>query len=138
MSIGQSIRTFLLSKSAITDIIGAKAHQSRAPQVSDAPFIVYFRRTAEDERELAPAVGDDAFRESFDVECVSDDLIEAEALAAEVRAAMNNYGGSFGSGTVQGVFVEDQDDQYQQRLQYQDGVLHTAALYLELNGYTES
>lgn len=137
--IAEDIRSYLIAQAGVATLAGARIHQAKAPQGYGGTFAVFFRRQTENEDELNASLGEAAFREFFDVECVSIDLDESQRLADAIKAVTHNLEGSFGSGlgTVQGVFVRDQDDQYEPRISDEDGALHVAALDVEIVGYEE-
>lgn len=138
MSLPVSFRTLCLGQAAISDLIGERLHQARAVDglTERFPFAVFFRRGHQHTEELDPAQGEEPFQVSLDLECASLDLGESQDLADAFRA-LHNYSGPMGSGTVQGIFIEDQDDDYQPRLASEDGAVHVAALQLEIFGYEE-
>jgi hypothetical protein len=114
--IATRLRTFLLGSDAITSIVGQRVHQSHVPHLDpDKPvpaYIWFGRTTTRDERQLAGAAGEAEFSTMFSLECFSEDLDEAQRLGAAVKSRLNNYQGAFGDSTVQGIFVEDQNDDY--------------------------
>ena len=138
MSVAISFRALCLSQSAIADLIGERLHQARAIDglTERFPFAVFFRRGHQHLEELDPPLGEEPFQVSFDLECVSLDLGESQDLAAAFRG-LHNYSGVMGSGAVQGIFIEDQDDDYQPRIAAEDGAVHVAALQIEIFGYEE-
>jgi hypothetical protein len=140
MSIGEDLRTFLINDAAIAAIVNDRVSQNKIPQADDLPAIWYRRSTSSDD-DLTLEVnqsGETQFSESFDVECIVDvdELDEAEQLASAIKA-LNTSKGTFGTGTMQGVFVSFHDDNYRPTGTQGDDGRHVAALEVEIIGYKE-
>lgn len=130
--VGENLRSFLLSSTAILEIVGQRVHQDAVPETSEEAFIWYSQRSSEspfacldDEAGVEPDVV------SFDVECVSDDIAEAKRLAAAVRA-LCPHRGTFGAGAAQLVTVEDQNDDYVPRSDMSDEGRNVCALSIDV------
>ena len=136
MSISEDLRTFVLADAGIAAIVGDNVSQNKIPQGTDQVPAIWFRRaTSTDELTLAANVGNTVqFREEFDLEAVSEDLDEAEALG-ELLKAFQSRRGSFGAGTVQGVFVDDASDFYRPVNTTGDDGRHVASISFEIVGY---
>jgi len=134
--LGKDLRTYLLADSDIETAVGDdRIHQNKAPEGYAGLYIWYSRGGTDDEDELADAEGSAPFREFFDVELIGRDLDAVLALADEVRSH-HKARGSFGSGTVQALFVRDHADDYLPRGIFDDDQgLHVAALQFEIVGY---
>lgn len=126
-----NLRTFLLTQSAITAIVGSQVHQAKVP-ADRSPSYIWFGRTGSQSLDMvAPAVGLEPDSQFFSVECVSDDVDKTQALGDALRA-ITNYQGTFGDTTVQGLFVDEQNDDYEYRSISGDEGLHTAAFSLQI------
>ena len=125
------LRTFLLTDTAIANQVGERIHQGQVPESSDGDYIWYSRAAIEPLRVLASGVLD-PLSVRFDVECISDDLDQSQVLAAAVRAKCDAYRGTFADTTVQGIFVDDHNDDYTPRGVFSDEGAHVAALQLEI------
>ncbi|GAA4442937.1 hypothetical protein [Bremerella cremea] len=138
MSLPESFRAFCLSRPAIADLVEDRIHQARAVGGLEIrfPFVVFFRRGQQHESELDQAEGEEPFRQSFDVECASLDLGQSQDLADALKT-LHNYEGPLGAGTVQAIFIEDQDDDYQPRIAAEDAAVHVATLQVEIIGYSQ-
>lgn len=137
MSIDESLVAYLLTKSAITTLVGSRVVMAKAPQGDALPYLWVNRGTSEDEDDLAANSGSTTqFRETFDVEAVSDDLDEAQTLAQQVKS-LHKTRGDFGSGSVQGLFVSDHTDNYQPTNISADDGRHVATAEIEVVGYEE-
>lgn len=133
-SIGEDLRTFLLADAGISAAVGTRIHQDIAPQGYDGQYIWFGRGGTENEDMLDSVAGEKSFREFFDIETISRDINESLSLAALVKGKHNSRA-TFGSGTIQGLFVTDHADDYIPRGIGQDSGLFVAALQLEIVGY---
>lgn len=133
--LSEDFRAYLLTKATITALVGtsgdARVHQNYIPEQSAFPHICFFRRQTLVERALDEQ-NPDPTMVGFDVECVADSQIGANALAGVVRAAIDGQRGTFGSTTVQGIFVEDHDDDYQPKVNDSDDVVPVATFQVEV------
>lgn len=130
--LAQDLRAVLLAAPAVAAIAGTRIHQGIVPESSTTPYLWYRRASRDTERVLGEAVGAEPDSYRFDLEAISADLEEAQDLADAVRGALDNYRGSFGTRTAQGVFVENQDDDYYPRGIMGDETLHYAALSIQI------
>jgi hypothetical protein len=135
VSLATDFRTFLLADATILAAVGSKgvAH-NRTRQAQGFPQVCFFRRQTTVERTIEATSPETLQMVSFDVECVHTSLSGAETLAAAVRARCDSYRGSLGSGlsTVQGMFCEDQDEDYVPRADESDDVRHVVSFQVEI------
>jgi hypothetical protein len=134
MAIGPDLRTFLLAQFAIANIVGTSAHHNHVPQSREALYIWFARAQILQDRTLDQAQGTPPFQESWDLECVADNLDDLDTLSDAVRG-LDCAKGTFGAGTIQLVLVEDQSEDYLPRGVESDEGLHIAPLRLEIFGY---
>lgn len=125
------LRTHLLDSTSIAAVVGTSVHQSRVPASVNPPYIWYQRASAETIGTLDGGVAVD-WATYFDVECVADDLGDAQSLATLVKARLSNHRGTFGDGTIKGAFVEDHSDDYIPRSVSDDSVAHVAAIRVQI------
>lgn len=145
MNLAEDFRAFCIAQPTVAAFVGssageARVHQSRAVRGMDEleyPFAVFFRRGTENEDSLDDEVGQLPFRVYFDIECASNDLDESQDLADALRNVLHMYRGPLGTGSVQGIFVEDHDDDYQPRMASEDGATFVSSLQVEIHGYEE-
>jgi len=132
----ENLVTFLLADSSLSTSLGTRCNQIRALQDFAYPFAVLFRTgtDGDSERTLNQGVGVSPFRKFFNLEVVSDDIDEAADIAERVKAYADGFGGTFGDTTIQGIFIEDHDDDYQSRAVLDDEAVYIQALQLELVG----
>ncbi len=130
MSVAEDFRTYLKAQSTVTRIVGDKIMQAPAHAKVHPPFVVYRRRGRVEEPTLAGEVG--FVETNLDVECRGRDLSEAETLADAVHDALNAYRGTWGSRTINGVFVLDQDDDYEFLPPFSDETEHVATAIVQV------
>jgi len=104
--------------------------QAGNPESPAHPRIWYGRTGASEEVDLA---GDGGLTEEhFDLEVISDDLDEAQHIASVVKRFLNGKRGTFGTQTVQGVFVNDHNDDYIPRGISDESGLNVAAISITI------
>lgn len=130
--VGINLRKHLLGDAAIAAVVGERIHQNKVPQGFDRPTIWFMRRTTENEEDLACEAGEQPFRQTFDLEVATYDIDTTIDTATLVRSRLHNHRGEFGDGKVQGVFVEDHDDDYFPKTGSSDDGLHVAALSITI------
>lgn len=113
MSIGSDLRTFLLTGSAITSIVGSNVYHGRVPQRDgNIPYVWINRRGIHDVRQNTGTRGQAPLGYYYDVDAVSEDIAEAEDLADAIRAHCQYYAGTMGSRSVNQLYVSDQSEDY--------------------------
>lgn len=127
--VATNLRSFLLATPAITDIVADRVHQSRVPQDSPFPHI-WFGRTGSEGDQCMDAGSRRPLFQTFALECAATDLDKSQELADAVWDTLSDYRGTFGDMTAQGVFVEDQNDDYEPY--YQQGDEGVFAAYLQI------
>ena len=135
-SLGEDIRTWILADASIAAVVGTRVEQNKLSQGKEGLAIWYGRATTENADTIDAAVGTVPFSQTFDLECIGPD-IDAVLDLAELVKALNYTRGSIGSGTVQGVFIDDHQDDYVSRAIGSDDGRHIAALTLEFTGYAQ-
>lgn len=113
--IGEDLRSFLLSSTGVTAAVANSTtpgviEQNTIREYAPSPRIWYQRRNENEDLDLGGTGG--IIESNWDIECHSEDPDEPFTIAAAVKSALHGHRGTFGSGSVQGVFVEDHDDDY--------------------------
>lgn len=134
MSMSEDFRAFLLSKPDIANSVGSSVHVNSVPEETTPPYIWMRRSGAGSERSLGDAQGTAAFEERWDLEVISDSPGEAEDLAASVRN-LDGARGTFGTGTIQALFVEDYSDEYVPKGVFSDSGLDVVPFQIVIYGY---
>lgn len=110
-TIGENIRKVLLADSTgVNAIVSGRVHQNSIPETITMPRVWYTRASSVEEVDNDGVGG--LTESSWDIECHAEDLDDALNLADNVKSLLNGTKGSFGDDTVQGIFVEDHDDDY--------------------------
>lgn len=136
MSFGADLRAWLIAQPAVRAIAARRVHQNRAPESYAGPYVWFARRSIDQQdTTLDQEPGEIAYRQRFDLEAIADTTGDAMQLAAALQQ-LHTYRGAFGAGTVQGVFIEDQADDYTPRGLMADEALDFGALDLLVIGYT--
>lgn len=106
-------RTFLIDDTSVKARLGNRIYQDRvADQSPVRPYLWYSRRLTNYSNCIDDANGAQPTSVNFDVESISTDLTESQAIAELVRTRCHLYRGTFADTTVKGVFVREQDDDY--------------------------
>lgn len=109
-SIGEELINALLGSTNVTRRVNRRVHQNHMPQGSNYPAIWLSRRS-----ELPSTTfdgDDDPVQTRFDIECLGETQTDAIELSSVVASTLHGTRGTFGNGTVQGVFVENKSDDY--------------------------
>lgn len=109
-SVTEDLIAFLLSDADVTHLVGQRVHANHVPEKSSYPHIWLARSGKEKDRDLDGQGG--ITRHLFDLECISPDLGDAQDVADAVDDRLAGHRGTFGTRRVQGVFLDDQDDDY--------------------------
>lgn len=129
--LAENLRTVIVGSTAIVAEFGSMAApyaviQGWEPQEDTLPRIHFARSSFSEEVDLS---GDGGLTEQqFDLEVISDDLDESQDIAHAARKFLNGKRGTFGTQTVQGVFVEDHNDDYIPKGVVSEEAYHVAAL----------
>jgi len=131
--IEENLRTWLTGYASLAVIVGERVHVNNVPEESDPPYIWLGRAGIGREDAIDDTPGSQPFVQRFDCEIYAAD-IEQVMDAAELIHAKHAHRGTFGAGTVQGLFVTDHADDYIPRGAMDDEGLHGAFLQLEIVG----
>ncbi len=113
--IGENLRSVIVGSTAIRAVLTGYAAPGAVTQEIEmenapVPRIWYGRGGEENERELDGTSG--LITSQWNVEVISDDLDECQDIAAAVRGYLDAKRGAFGTQTVLGTLVEEQNDEY--------------------------
>ena len=107
-------RTWLLDQPCIAALVGGRIYHNQIVQADDLPAIWYRHGTSTDQDTMtleANSGSETQFNEGFDVEAISEDVALTETIARALKS-LQTYSGVFGTGKVQGVFIDDHTDRY--------------------------
>lgn len=138
MSLSESLAKYLISDQDIAAIVANRVHIDHVPQNYAGPYIWIGRSSASDAAEECLTLGGDIYkwREAFNIEVVSEDPTDSEAVAGYIKRA-GSYAGPFGTGMAQAFMVQDHADDYLPRGLDMDEGRFVAALESEILGYSE-
>ena len=106
MAIAQDVRTYLLTKSAVTTLVGTRIFPSFIPQSNTTyPCIVYNLINQLPAHMLSGGAGYAETRVQLDVYATT--LLVAESLAEVLRDELQGYKGTMGSSTVSSVVYKN-------------------------------
>ncbi len=130
-SIGEDIRTFIVGSTSIATHFPAigklgVVEQSAIRQDAPEPRIWFQRDSEHEETDLSGAGG--LIESRWNIEVHTDEDDNRFDIADAIKRRMNGYYGAFGSRKVQGVFIEDHDDDYFPRGVGSEDGLYVAAL----------
>jgi hypothetical protein len=115
--IEDNIRTYLLSQSPISTLVGTDAAGSMAriysmdrQQNITADSIVYERTGTQHAHMLSGAAGFATAFLSFD--CIATTYARAKALAEALRGELQGYSGTMGDATIYSVILQDESDDF--------------------------
>lgn len=114
MSIGASLRTFILEDSTISGLVGTDVWAKSQEQIPTLPSIIYTFDYKIDQYSTTGNTGLAAIGVVF--ACWADDITAARLLADHLRRRIDGYSGVMGTDFVQGIFHDDQEDKYDKNL----------------------
>lgn len=85
--IESSIRTYLLSKSSITDLVGQRIYYMRAPEIVTYPYIAFYVLSNPEER---VEIGQDGSRPIFTFKAVAKDSLEVVQISNAIRSELRD------------------------------------------------
>lgn len=124
-TVTEDLIAFLTADATITNLVGQRVHANHVPEKSTYPLVWLARSGKEKDTDLDGQGG--LTRHLYDIEAIGPDLGEAEDVAQAVDDRLAGHRGTFGARTVQGVFLQDQDDEYVPRGTAGDDGLMTVA-----------
>lgn len=118
---------YILSNAAgVTAITSTRIYPLQAPQNVTRPYITYQRISTERDGSLDGPNG--LVSASVQVDCWATTNDAARALADAVRLAFDDYRGSAASTIIQGVFLKQDFDNWEQELAGGESLLHRVTL----------
>jgi len=143
-TVDEDLKTFLQSNAPLAGKIGSRIHENHVPikvnpltgevtYTSQIPWL-WFAQTGEIRSDcLGDTVGTLPIGYEFALECVAQGIRDARTIGALVVNCMHLLTkATFGSRTIQAVYVEDQNDQYVSRNGTVDRGLHVASYRVEV------
>lgn len=108
MSLRDDIRTYLLTQTPITNLVGQRVFSSNIPQREDYPAISIVRITGGHAHMLSGGAG---FAEpTVQVDAWADTSTVCESIAEALRGELQGFRGTMGSTTVRAVVLQNEID----------------------------
>lgn len=128
--IGVGLRTYFLTKSAITALVGTRIYPSVLPQNADLPAIVYDVMGGSPDDVLTGSSG--SYRAVMDVECISENHITSNDIAEQIRLVTQGYFGAMGDEQCNACRLMGRFEQYTPPIDGSDLGRHVVAITLEI------
>ncbi len=130
MSIGEDLIQFLFEDGDVNIIVEGQVSQNIIPQKDELPAIWFQRSGEEEPLDMGGTGGLKAT--TIDLECLSEDIDQVIELGSKAKTALHGKNGAFGTTTVQGVFVDDKDDDYVPKGNQSDDGIHVSAMTVKV------
>ncbi len=108
--IRDAFRTYLRSKTAVTDVVDARIYHEKIPQGVTDPVISYF--VVSNPRDYTSSGQVNVSTAHFQVVAWSEVDTEADELAEILRNVYSGFRGVFGTVKVRAVFLDDEGDEF--------------------------
>jgi hypothetical protein len=128
--IGVGLRTYLLTKTEITDLVGTRVYPSALPQNADLPAIVYDVMGGAPDDVLTGSSG--SYHALIDIECISTNHIDSNDLAEQIRLVTQGYFGAMGGEQCNACRLLGRLEDYQPPIDGSDLGRHVVAITLEI------
>lgn len=130
-TLAQNLRAVLIGDTTLKEYVGARVHDSYAPDPDRGYFIAYAQTGNVDDMALDDSAGQPT-RTQFAVEIHGDDLGVVGTIAERCQAILHKMRGTFGDTTVKGVFAESMSKDYIPKAVQGDQVRSWMALAVEV------
>ena len=97
--IGRDIRTYLQTKTAVTNLVGTRIFPRMMPQGETLPAVVFSLIGSTSEPRLLGASG--GVRALVQLDCYAETHIACNALGEQIRLALHGYSGTAGNSTIE-------------------------------------
>ena len=108
MSVEKDIRTYMLTRSAITDLVSTRIYASKLPQEATFPSIAYNRISTV--RTYSQSGDSNLTKPRIQYSCFAETYEGARNLAEQIVSEMSGFKGTAGSSTIYASFVENDLD----------------------------
>lgn len=132
----EGLRTYLLSKADVTEIVGQRFFAARMPANQDYPALVFQRRSTQRDHHQGGALGPVAATTAL--YCLSDDYTEAKDIASIIRRLIDGaHNTTWGDTQIAWSVVADESDQMYQPIDGGDVGYYARILVLNVT-YVET
>ncbi len=108
MSVEKDIRTYMLTRTAITDLISTRIYAQKLPEAATFPSLVYNRISST--RNYSHSGDSNMTSPRIQYSCFAETYEEAKDLAEQIVSEMSGFKGTAGSSTIYSTFVENELD----------------------------
>ena len=108
MSLEADIRTYMLTRTAITDLVSTRIYFQKLPQNATFPLLVSNRISTK--REYSHSGDSNLTTPRVQYSCYAETWTAAKDLAEQIVSEMSGFSGTAGSTTVYSTFVENELD----------------------------
>ena len=128
---GSNIRTYLLTKSAVTDVIGTRLRPDVLAQSDSLPAATYSELFTNHSHTISGAAGIEDC--TLEIVCSSTTRTQADSLADTIRQQLQGYRGTAGSVEVMSCQLDDTGHGYQQPQDDSDQGTYLTALRFRIH-----
>lgn len=108
MSLESDIRTYMKTRTAITDIVGSRIYFQKLPQEAEFPLLVSNRISTT--RTYSHSGDSNMTTPRIQYSCFAETYAAAKDLAEQIVSEMSGFKGTAGSSTIYSSFVENELD----------------------------
>lgn len=102
--IGLGLRTYLLTKTAVTNVVSTRIYPDVLPQNATFPAVVYSEFGSDHNDQLSGAAG--LYHPRVFIDCYAATRSAANTLAEAIRGVLHGYWGAAGSETIRAAQLE--------------------------------
>jgi len=128
--IGTGIRTYLLTVTAVTDLVSSRIRPDALIQKETFPAIVIDETNTDHEHIISGGGG--IVTSEINVSCYAETRLAAEGLAEKVRGGLQGYEGSAGGETIQSCQLSSRVSGYLVPADGSDGGLYVTSLNFQI------
>jgi hypothetical protein len=133
--IGKGVRNYLVSKSAVTDLVSTRIYPAVLPQAATLPAVVYSVITNVPNDDVLGSSG--SVTASVQLDIYSDSHITTNNISEQIRLQMQGYSGAMGDETVGASRLLNRFEQYEKPVDGSDLGRHRVIMTFDIT-YTNT
>lgn len=133
--IGVAVRTYLVSKSSVTDLVSTRVFPSVLPQAATLPAVVYTVVTGVPNDDVLGSSG--SVTAGIQLDVYSDSHITSNNIGEQIRLVMQGFSGTMGSETVGAVRLTNRYEMYEKPVDGSDLGRHRVLLSFDITYLNE-
>ena len=133
--IGKGVRNYLVSKSAVTDLVSTRIYPAVLPQAATLPAVVYSVITNVPNDDVLGSSGSVTANVQLDI--YSDAHITTNNISEQIRLQMQGYSGAMGDETVGASRLLNRFEQYEKPVDGSDVGRHRVIMSFDIT-YTNA